>query len=249
VSVTSSFFTALFIYPQILPFLKLRMQFMSERFHDLAGLLKHQLKLGINWIAGFFMFQSFVPTLYYLHGPIVAGKMGASLQIYTAVYAVGYAWSTSVGPRFGMLGASGKFDEIKSLVSETGWRSCLMSLAAGLGALTVILGLRYFKFSQAERFADLYSITLLVLTAIILQLSSIETMAIRFQKTEPFTVTSLICACLIFAGNLLLGFHFSILGVATGFFLTISICMTPVVHSIYVKKLAKLRDNSHRHKN
>src|SRR5581483_1177881 len=40
-----------------------------------------QWRIAVSWISGFFMFQSFVPIVFYFQGPVPAGRIGTSLQM------------------------------------------------------------------------------------------------------------------------------------------------------------------------
>lgn len=66
-----------------------------------------QWRIAISWLAVFFMLQAFVPILFFIKGPIIAGQMGAMFQIYNGANSFSKSWLYAVGPNFGILGKKG----------------------------------------------------------------------------------------------------------------------------------------------
>jgi hypothetical protein len=191
-----------------------------------------QWRIALSWICGFFMYQSFVPILFYFKGPITAGQMGASLQVYNAVSSISASWVYAKGPQLGILGASGKIRELQATVRATAVRS---TAAASALALAVILGLTFLKWVnyKADRFIGIESIAMLLVTLVILQRTSIETLAVRFQKVEPFVYNSVVSAGLVLASNLLTSKYLGVPAVCACFALIAITIHVPWVHRIY----------------
>jgi phosphatidylserine synthase len=82
------------------------------------------------------------------------------------------------------------------------------------------------------------SLGLFVATAVVLQISNVESAAIRFRKREPFVGLSLMVAALIVVANVLLGGSYGVRGMAIGFCLITVLLTVPMVHRIYAHHIA-----------
>lgn len=230
--------TSLFLIRRFIPFYKISKQ--EDRGYSVSWKKEfwpQQWRIGLSWFSGFFMFQSFVPIMFQLHGPVVAGQMGASMQVYQAINGFSQAWPNAVGPRLGMLGAKKGMTALRVLVKHTYWRSLVASILFSAGAFWVIWMLHLYHLPQAERFASLSAIAILLFTLIAMQLSNIETLAIRFQKREPFVSVSLICAVMVFLSNIFIGYYYGIVGSMLGFLMVMLLILIPWVHRIYKREM------------
>lgn len=196
-----------------------------------------QWRIGTSWLCGFCMFQSFVPFIFQFHGPEVAGKMGATLAVYNTVNMFAQSWVYAVSPQMGMLSARGDFRALSSLVRKTYLRSMSVSVFLALGAFIVIVGMKMAGLPQAERFGGLIPTAIFLLAAVAMQLSHVETQAIRFQKKEPFVKVSIISALLVVLSNLFMGRFFGIPGVIVGFTTVMILFLIPANHIIYKNEM------------
>lgn len=203
-----------------------------------------QWRIGVSWLSGFFMFQSFVPIMFQLHGPIVAGQMGATMQIYNGLNAIAQSWVSAVAPKMGILGAKKDIPVLKSLVKHTYLRSLAASIIFSIVAFLIISLLYFYDMPQAKRLAELFSVGILLFTLIAMQLPNVETTAVRFQKQEPFVTVAVICAFLVILSNLLLGKLFGINGVVVGFAGIMLLILIPWCHIIYSEVMKMLYLNS-----
>jgi hypothetical protein len=192
-----------------------------------------QWRTAISWMCGFFMFQSFVPVLFYNEGAIVAGRMGASLQIYNAINSIASSWIYARGPRLGMLGAMGKVSELRSIVRAALIRSSAVASIAAVLALASLALMTHFNY-KADRFIGVYSMAALLATAVVLQRSNVETLAVRFQKVEPFVPVSVLTAIIVFISNVAMSKFYGVFAVCVSFGLIVGSVLTPWVHRLYV---------------
>ena len=196
-----------------------------------------QWRIGLSWLCGLLMYQAFVPIIFYFHGPAVAGKMGAGMQIFHAVNILAGSWLLAVQPRFGMLGARGDYTGLRRLAKRTVVRSMGMALAISVCVTGGLSLMQYYDVRQADRFPELFPMLVLLVTVILLQLPNVETAAIRFQKTEPFLINSLVNAALIFSTSIILGRMYGILGIVVGFSFIMMVVVIPWCHRIYTSKI------------
>lgn len=215
------------------PFLRLAKENRSESsFSWRREFWPQQWRIAVSWISGFLMFQSFVPVLFYFRGPVAAGRIGTSLQMYNAVNQIASSWSYARGPRMGALGASGKLAELRTLVRSTTIRA---TVVAGSGAIVVLAAIAAVKYLhiRADRFTGLDSLFALLVAAVTLQRSNVETLAVRFQKIEPFLVPSTVCAVVALASNIAMSRYFDTFGVCAAYAVIIIFLLTPWTHGIY----------------
>lgn len=197
-----------------------------------------QWRIALSWLCGFFMFQAFVPLIYYWYGPVEAGRMGATLSLFNAVNSFATAWIYATGPKMGILAARRDYRDLRHLVRRTLRQSLAAAAAAALGAMAVLLLMRHYRVPQFSRFSSLSSIALMLLAALALQVSNVETQAVRFQKKEPFVTVSVIGAVTTLGLVSLLGSRYGIPGAAGGFAAAIGLFLIPAVHMIYARNIA-----------
>ena len=196
-----------------------------------------QWRIAASWAAGLLMFQSFVPIAFQVQGPVLAGQVGVLTQAFRAVNQLGSAWLTAAQPEMGHLAALGRADDLRTLVRTTVQRCVATAAVIALSAFAFIAVLEVARPRYAERFGDLLSVATFVGIAVALQLSNVETAAIRFQKSEPFVMVSWIAAVALVVSNVLLGYAFGTRGIGLGF-MAVTLCLLiPWVHNIYQRDM------------
>lgn len=196
-----------------------------------------QWRIGVSWICGVIMYQTFVPFIFSLHGPTEAGRIGLAFAMYHAVFALSQSWGYAVGPKMGMLWARSDVPGIVNLARVTIKRSLVASVLGSAASIGVVLAIRYLGFRQGERFPDLLSIVLILSACIALQPAAIKTQVIRFRKIEPFMKMAVGIAVMMLASNYWMGKYFGVLGCSIGFFVIMTFIQVPLVHAIYKKYL------------
>jgi hypothetical protein len=199
-----------------------------------------QWRIGVSWLSGFFMFQAFVPVMFYLHGAVIAGKMGAGIAVYNAINSFSQSWTYAAVPKMGMLSAKKNFSVLRMLIRHTYLRSVVACIVFSAGAILVIYLLHIYNIPQAKRFPGLIPMLIFLTTLIAMQLSNVETQAIRFQKREPFVINSIVSAFLVLGSNIFLGKCFGITGAAIGFALVMLLITIPWCHRIYGYEMNKV---------
>lgn len=90
-----------------------------------------QWRLAVSGIASYFLMSSFVPVMFYYHGPAVAGQMGMSLQILQAIQSIALIWLSVQGPKLAMLVASGQHSAMNSVWADATILSCSAMVLGG----------------------------------------------------------------------------------------------------------------------
>ncbi|MFZ1867500.1 MAG: hypothetical protein WAU49_03325 [Steroidobacteraceae bacterium] len=220
-----------------LPFLRLARENRRESsFSWRHEFWPQQWRIAVSWMSGFFMFQSFVPILFYFRGPVLAGRIGTSLQMYNAVNQIASSWIYARGPKMGMLGASGQLSELKALARSTLVRVTAVAAGCATAVWAAIAVIKHLNF-RADRFTGLDSLCALLVASVVIQRSNVETLVVRFQKIEPFMLPSIVSAALVFVSNMLMSRFYGILGVCIAYSAIVICVLTPWVHGIYGKAL------------
>jgi hypothetical protein len=221
------------------PFLALiRRSGHGKGFHWVREFWPQQWRIALSFACGYCMFQSFVPVTFYLQGPVIAGQIGASLQLYQVVNSVASSWINPKGPQMGMLCANGQFSKVEAIVRRAKFLSSAVAIVCSLLVLAVLFVLKIVHDGRfAGRFVATSGVALLLLAAIVVQRSNIETLAIRFQKQEPFILLSLVSAVLVVASNIVFGSMGNPTAICGGFLGVIGIVTVPWVHAIYRRRM------------
>ena len=150
-----------------------------------------QWRIAISSISLYFTTQILTSVLFYFRGPVVAGQMGATLQLMLALHTLAIAWLATKAPLFGILVAQKKYDELD--------RSFLKGAAQAVGAcisggILLLLALAYVKahYRIGERFLDLGTTALLLVGPITAQIIYGQSMYLRAHKKEPFMVLTVV---------------------------------------------------------
>jgi O-antigen/teichoic acid export membrane protein len=74
-----------------------------------------QWRVAISWAAGFFVFYIYTPLIMKMDGPISAGKVGMTLQIFLAISSLSNIWISTNLPTYGKLISAGKIPKMEAL--------------------------------------------------------------------------------------------------------------------------------------
>lgn len=227
--------SAILLVPAIRPYWRLMRDNPGGGFSWRQDYWPQQWRIGVSWVCGFIVYQTFVPFIFALRGPIEAGKIGLAFSMFYAVHSFAQSWVYAVGPKMGALWARSDTPGLLTLAKNSYRKSLGAAVLGSAGAIAFVVAIRRFGFPQADRFPDLPTIALILGTCIALQLTAVETQAVRFNKKEPFLLISVIIAILTITSNYYTTLFLGSIGTAFGFFIINSIIQMPIVHAIFNK--------------
>lgn len=151
-----------------------------------------QWRIGISWMSGYLLFQLFNPLLLATHGPIVAGKMGMSMQIFSALNGAAMSWISTKTPLYGQLIARKRRQELDHLF----FRALTQSFALLLLGIAVF-GLMIYYLSKIDssyhtRLLEPHLLFLLALASLGNHIVFAEASYLRAHKEEPFMLLSVL---------------------------------------------------------
>jgi O-antigen/teichoic acid export membrane protein len=151
-----------------------------------------QWRIGISWMSGYLLFQLFNPLLLATHGPIVAGKMGMSMQIFSALNGAAMAWISTKTPLYGQLIARQRRQELDHLFFRALTQSfALLLLGIAVSGL-VIYYLSKIDSSYHTRLLEPHLLFVLALASLGNHIVFAEASYLRAHKEEPFMLLSVL---------------------------------------------------------
>ena len=180
-------------------------------------MLPMQWRIALSWISGYFTFSLFTPVLFHHHGAIVAGQMGMTLALVSAISGIASTWVYTKAPRFGLLIARREYAALDRLF----FRVTIVSFSvAACGAIVVwVLVYLLFAFNHplSARLLPPLPTGLLLLAIVLMQISFPQSTYLRAHKKEPFLVLSVVGSLMIGLSTWLLGGRFGAIGIAAVF--------------------------------
>lgn len=151
-----------------------------------------QWRIAISWLSGYFIFQFSTPLLFSAQGPEAAGRMGMSMQIFSALSSICIIFVSARIPVFGRLVASRARSELNRLFS----RSVVQSFVTLVVAISLVLvALALFDVlapGMRARVLPLSQSLLLAVSTLGSHAVYAQSIYLRTHKQEPFMRLSII---------------------------------------------------------
>lgn len=201
-------------------------QSLSQAPHDQAISWRDEIwplqwKMGVLGVASYLALGLVTPVMFYFHGPVVAGQMGMTWTILTAIELAAYAWVHARGPLFGMLAARQDWREMDRIFFRLTAISWAFYLLAVTGVCVGVWGLNALPWPLAQRLASrLLSLppTVVFSVAFLLQhLPRCQSIYVRAHKQDPFLTAGLVSNTLLVILVVGLGAIYGPIGAAWGY--------------------------------
>jgi O-antigen/teichoic acid export membrane protein len=151
-----------------------------------------QWRIAISWMSGYLVFQIFNPLLFATHGPVVAGQMGMSMQIFSALNGGAMAWITTKIPTYGQLIAKGQRNELDALFFRGLAQSFGLLLVSVIFLGFAIWYLTVTGSTYPQRLLEPSLVAMLAIACLGNQIVFAEACYLRAHKEEPFMLLSLL---------------------------------------------------------
>jgi hypothetical protein len=161
--------------------------------------------------------------------------MGMSLTVMNALSTVAMSWLNTKSSPFGTLVAQKKFDKLDELFFATVKQSMILIVLACSFAFGGLLLCSHYLPKLAARVLTPWAFGILLLTAIVNQLTFSQAIYLRAHKAEPFLPVSICAALVEGCSTYLLGRYLGANAVAIGFFL-ITCCLVPWTTYIFQER-------------
>lgn len=233
-----------FIYVACTDMLKIFVELVKGRVTERVSYMKeifpYQWKIALSWISGYFIFQLFNPVLFATEGAVVAGQMGMTLSVLSAIQAFAMSWQNTKVPKYSMLIELKQYSELDGLFNKT--LKQMGGVCATLLGL-MFLGVWFLKITNltiagsvlADRFLGYF--TLLMMTIPVFLQTFVNSWAtyLRCHKQEPYLINSVCNGVACLASTLIFGNLYGVYGITIGY-CVIQILFFPWCYSIFVNK-------------
>jgi hypothetical protein len=160
-------------------------------------------RYSLTWVAGYLMFQLFAPMAIYLRGPVLAGRVGLTVSIFTSIFTLASVWSQFRLPTLSMAVAN-RTGPLLRRVFVTGMAASIASylvLCVALAAIYLVAA----RFPQVTaKLLDLPAIALLALAWGFQVLVQNGAQFLRAFKVEPLVKVTWLSAIHTVGGTFLL---------------------------------------------
>jgi len=192
-----SFFSLILIIIFLLKWKKpifqiLKFKVDEEGFNYKKELLPLQLKTGITVIAGYFTWQTANLILFKIEGPSESAKLGMSINLCTMLLSFGMAWINTKVPKFGLLYGAQKYNELKTIFSQSLKKVIFIVTLGSLIMLIADLIAIHFNNPIALRILNPIDFTILLISNLFVAIQNSFAVFNRTFKNEPFVIQMII---------------------------------------------------------
>ena len=170
--------------------------FVRQNSPSPQGLLEEiwpfQWRFAINALVGYFLFALFTPLMFYYYGTVVAGQMGMTLQISHAIQGIAMVWVTTKVPRYGMLIAEKKYEELDREFLRSSIVSMIVAACGAIAAWILVYGLNTFQHPLSSRVLPPVTVGLFLLATVVGQVSQCLGNYLIAHKQNPMLVMSVV---------------------------------------------------------
>ncbi len=206
-----------------------------EKIHWREEIWPMQWRLALGGSMCYFMVSIYTPILFHYHGATVAGQMGMTWQLTTALGSLAMAWVATKVPRFGVLVAQKKYAELDRFFFRTSGVSMGVISFGAVILWLLVYGLNYFEHPLAQRMLAPLPFGLFIAGTVLGQIAQCQSAYLRAHKREPFLLYSVIYG---FCNGVLvwwLGSKFGAIGASVGYLLVMSLVSVPLGSYIWIK--------------
>jgi hypothetical protein len=193
----------------------------------LSEVFPAQWRLALSSLAEYVSFCTVVPLVYAMHGAVIAGQVGVTLQLAVAVSSIAGAIVYTRFPEFSRLAATRSIQELDGLLLSTSLISMALCLLGALGVGFGVLLLQKSGLEIATRVLPFHQVVILLLGLLTWHSNLTIVSYLRAHGGDPYLPASLSGAVLLFVANLTLGRWFGPVGLLWGYAITGACFMAP----------------------
>jgi O-antigen/teichoic acid export membrane protein len=193
--------------------------FNGKRIDWRSEIFPMQWRLALGGIFSYLLFQMFNPVMFYYHGSVVAGQMGMTMSVASAILGIAMNWITPKVPTFGMLIARKDYVTLDHLWLKTTKISLIVATLCALLAWLLLFGIKKLEMQLADRLLSPFPAGMLFIAIVFMSVGYCQTVYLRAHKKEPLVTLSLVTSLLMGILVLILGERFGASGAAGSYLL------------------------------
>lgn len=197
-------------------------------------ILPLQWRTTVTWVIGYFSFTLFTPVLFFYHGSVIAGQMGMTWNVISAISAISGSWIIPKVPQFGILIAQKRYEELDSIFWRTTKIVITMTILMGIVIFIAMILLNWSNHPLTSRLLTPLPFSIFLLAQVISVTFYPFALYLRAHKREPLLAISVAQGILVAAFTILLGKYYSATGIATGY-LIVNMTLVPLVGVIWYR--------------
>ena len=195
-----------------------------------------QWRLALQGSVNYLMFSLFTPVMFHYHGPVVAGRMGMTLQIVGMIQSMALAWVQTKVPRFGMLVARRHYAELDRIWWRASKLSVGFAVAGSFAVWLAVLILDELGVGFASRMLGPMPTALFLAAYGLMHISYCHSAYLRAHAREPFLVLGVSGGVLIGSLVFLLGRGYGPTGAAAAFMALAALFVVPISTVIWMRR-------------
>lgn len=214
----------------------------ESKFNWKMDIFPMQWRLAAQGFVNYLVFSLFTPIMFHYHGPVIAGKMGMTLQIISVIQMVSVVWVQTKLPLFGMLVARKQYSELDRIW----WRASATCIGVNLTGcvvmLFVVLIANAYNLDFAQRILDPLPTAIFLIAYALLKIPDCQAAYLRAHAKEPFLFVGVFGGLLNGMMVYVLGSRYGPTGAAIGFAATVSLFLVPVGTWIWKRRRLEWRN-------
>ena len=215
---------------------------VTERIAYFKEVFPFQWKIAVSWISGYFIFHFFKPVLMATEAPGVAGQMGITIDVLTAIQALTLSWTNTKVPTYSGLIEQRRYTELDTLFCRTLRQATAVNALLLLAFFLIMagfsgLGITLRGVNVAERFLPLLPLVLMMIPEYTNQYVSGWAIYLRCHKQEPFMAQSVVMGLSTMLTTLVFGRLYGLMGITVSYFiLSVGLALPWGYHIFCTKK-------------
>jgi hypothetical protein len=194
-----------------------------------------QWRLALQGLLNYLGFALFTPVMFYYHGPVMAGKMGMSQQILTAMLSIALVWVMTKAPRFAILIAKHKFEVLDIEWKKATLISISLMLVGVIFLFFTLFLLQQINWTPVTRLLPPLTFLMLAVGGIFTVAVQCMAVYLRAHKKEVLTLPGMLTCSLMAVMLLTLGVSYADVGATVSYLFLMSCVMFPSTLYIWQK--------------
>lgn len=161
-------------------------------------------RYAVSWVGGGLASSMLIPTAFFFHGAKIAGQVGLSIALYTAIIGISGTWITVILPKMNILIARGDRSELRNMFAMH-FKLTIATYILGCMGVFFLLVLLSDVFEFVDRLVSTPSLILLMVGCLMHSALGPIAIFLRAHKKEPLMVMSLVMGCIVSISTVLAG--------------------------------------------
>jgi hypothetical protein len=207
----------------------------GPKLHWKSEMWPMQWKIASSCLAGYFSIYFFTPVLFKYKGSVEAGRMGMTWSLMLALSAVASTWVLAKAPRFGVLIAQKKYEQLDRLMLRTTTAAVIVAAAGALIFFLGIYALNMAGHPLADCLLGPVPTAVFLAATVLMQVCYAQSSYLRAHKQEPFLVISVPAGLLIGVLTIVFGRAYGANGMAWAYLAVTGLFIIPAGTLIWLR--------------